>query len=280
MTTAYARPSETPQRFSTFKNKADKALTYTAGFWLAVTVLGQWIFAYYVTLFYAGAASRGDLQAWNQVLPNGYIPGDTMGNLAVGAHVILAIIIMIGGPLQLIPALRRMAPRFHRWTGRTYMVTALTTSVAGLFMVWTRGTVGDMVQHIGITLDAFLIITFAFLAWRYAIKRDLKNHRRWALRLFLVVSAVWFFRIGLMFWVFVNQGPAGFDPESFTGPFLSFWIFGQYLIPLAILQLYFYGKERAGTTGKIISASVLFLATVAMGIGTFAATMGMWLPRI
>jgi hypothetical protein len=36
-------------------------------------------------------------------------------------------------------------------------------------------------------------------------------------------------------WSRTNHGPAGFDPKAFTGPFLTFWSFGNYLLPLAIL---------------------------------------------
>ena len=52
-----------------------------------------------------------------------------------------------------------------------------------------------------------------------------------------MASGVWFFRVGLMLWVVVNQGPAGFDTETFRGPFLTFLSLAQSLLPLAILEL-------------------------------------------
>ncbi|HEV7767700.1 MAG TPA: hypothetical protein VGQ76_22045, partial [Thermoanaerobaculia bacterium] len=104
--------------------------------------------------------------------------------------------------------------------------------------------------------------------------------RRWALRLFIVASAVWFFRVGLMLWVVLNQGPAGFDPKTFTGPFLTIWSFGDYLLPLAILEIYLRTKDRAGAWGRLAMAGALVVLTIAMGIGVIVATMGMWLPRI
>ena len=98
-------------------------------------------------------------------------------------------------------------------------------------------------------------MVFATLALRYALARDFKTHRRWALRLFMVVNGVWFFRVGLMFWIAVNQGPVGFDPKTFRGPFLSFWAFADYLLPLAILELYLRTKDRAGTRGQFAMAA-------------------------
>ncbi len=265
---------------SDLTSAADKTLKFATRFWFLIAVAGQWMFAYYVAAFYGGSAVRGDLQAWNKVMPHGHVPGDTMGNLAIAMHLFLAVIIIVGGPLQLIPQIRSHAPAFHRWNGRIYMPAVFLTSIAGLYMVWSRGTVGDVVQHMGITLDAILIMVFAVLALRYAMAREITTHRRWALRLFMVVNGVWFFRVGLMFWIVVNQGPVGFDPKTFTGPFLSFWAFADYLLPLAILELYLRTKERAGATGRFSMAIALFVLTVAMGTGIVVATMGMWLPRI
>lgn len=259
---------------------ADRILNIATRFWFVIAVAGQWMFAYYVAAFYGGSAMRGDLQAWNKVMPHGHVPGDTMGNFAIAAHLFLAVVIIVGGPLQLISQIRRHAPAFHRWNGRVYMPAVFVTSLAGLYMIWIRNTGGDVVQHLGITLDAILIMVFAVLALRYAMAGQIQTHRRWALRLFMVVNAVWFFRVGLMFWIVVNQGPAGFDPKTFTGPFLSFWAFADYLLPLAVLELYFRTRDRAGATGRFAMAAALFVLTIALGIGIVTATMGMWLPRI
>lgn len=259
---------------------ADRTLSAAARFWFVIAVAGQWMFAFYVAAFYGGAAARGDLQAWNKVMPHGHVPGDTAGNVAIAMHLLLAVIVIVGGPLQLIPRIRSHAPTFHRWNGRVYLPAVFVTSLAGLYMVWSRGTVGDFVQHLGITLDAALIMLFAALALRYALARDFRTHRRWALRLFMVVNGVWFFRVGMMFWIFVNKGPAGFDPETFTGPFLSFWSFADYLLPLAVLELYLRTRDKAGARGRFAMATALFVLTIAMGIGIFVATMAMWLPRI
>jgi uncharacterized membrane protein len=259
---------------------ADRALKAAARFWFITAVIGQWIFVAYVAIFYGGAAIEGNLAKWNKTLPHGYVPGDTMNNFAVAAHLLLAVIVTAGGPLQLIPSLRSKMPKLHRWNGRVYLLAVVATSVAGLYMVWTDGTVGGTIQHLGISLDAVLIIAFAILALRRAMTRDLAAHRRWALRLFMVVNGVWFFRVGLMFWIFVNRGPAGFDPKTFTGPFLDVWSFGDYLLPLLVLELYLRARDR-GTAGfRLTTAAIVLIATIAMGIGIAVATMGMWLPRI
>jgi hypothetical protein len=256
------------------------ALKLAARFWFLVAVAGQWIFVTYVVAFYGGAAARGNLQAWNEVLPHGYTPGHTLSNAAVAVHLLLAVILQAGGPLQLMPRVRRLAPAFHRWNGRLFTLAAVVTSIAGLYMVWSRANPARLVQHLGISLDAVLIVSFAFLAVRHAMARNISTHNRWALRLFMVVNAVWFFRIGVMLWVFLNRGAVGFDPKTFTGPFLNFMSFADYLLPLAVLEIYLRAKERAGTAGRFTTAAALVVLTIAMGVGIFAASMVFWLPRM
>ena len=92
---------------SALSSVADTALQIAARFWFLVAVAGQWIFVVYVVVFYGGAAIQGDWVAWNRVMPRGYVPGHPIGNLVVAIHLFLAVVILVGGPLQLIPRIRR-----------------------------------------------------------------------------------------------------------------------------------------------------------------------------
>ena len=255
-------------------------LSHSARLWFVVAAAGHFAFLAYIVGFYwllvagGGAAALADTH-----LPNGFVAGDSLGNAAVLAHVVLAAIVIGGGPLQLVPAVRERFPAFHRWLGRSYVTAAVISSLAGLYMVWTRGTVGGLASEVGITLDGILILVFAAIAVRYAMARNVARHRRWAMRLFLVASAVWFFRVGLMGWV-VMTGGAGIEWETFTGPFVAFWSFGQYLLPLAVLELYFRAQRSTDGRLKIVTGIVLFACTLVMAVGIFAATTGMWLPHI
>lgn len=261
------------------KAKADKALQGSAVFWFVVAVIGQWLFVAYVASFYGGAALGGRFERWNEVLVGGYVRGGTVGNVVLAAHLLLAVIITVGGPLQLIPWLRARALPFHRWNGRLYILVAFTISLAGLYMVWTRGAAGGPSLRIGISLNGVLILICAALAWRQAMARRIDIHRRWALRTFLLVSGVWFFRVGLMCWILANQGPVGIG-RDFDGPFVRFWSFGCYLVPLAVLELYLRTRDHAGPGGKVAMACMLVVLTLATALGIFGAAMGMWGPRM
>lgn len=255
-------------------------LTISARAWLAVAIVGQWLFGTYIFFFYGKSTLGGEFDKWNQVLPHGYIEGDWKGNLVVGIHVLLALVIVVGGPLQLLS--QRRFPGFHRWLGRLYVFTAVIVSTAGLVMVWTRGAVGDRMQHISISMQAVYIIGFALLTIKYARARHYQQHRNWALRLFMVASGVWFFRVGLMFWLLVNGGPAGFDPKTFSGPFLSFLSIFTYAVPLQliVLEMYLYASKNKGRVLSVTTIVLIFISTIITGLGVFGATMGMWLPQL
>ncbi|MDT8999981.1 DUF2306 domain-containing protein [Paucibacter sp. APW11] len=264
------------------RTRADRLLPRAMAAWLGTALLGQLFFVIYVLGFYGRHAMNGRPDLWNKVLPSGWEPGQVWGNAVLAGHLLFTVVILLGGALQLWPWLRRSAPALHRWNGRLYLLSAAIMSLGGLQMVWTRQGVGigDLGQHLGISLNALLILVFAWLGWRSARERRIDDHKRWMLRLFLVVSGVWFFRVGLMFWLVVNQGPVGFDPETFTGPFLTALSFGQTLLPLALLQLVLKAQASPHQGFKRAAAAGLGLVTLAMLIGIAMAAAFMWWPRL
>jgi hypothetical protein len=259
---------------------ADKSLTAATRFWFAVTLIGQFAFAFSVAIFYGLTALRGNFQAWNRVLAHGYEAGATMGNAALAGHILFAMVINIAGTLQLIAGVRNRFPAFHRWNGRVFVLGAFTQAITGLYLTLSgRRIVGDATQHIISVLGALLIMFCAGAALRFAMARDFATHRRWALRLFLVASASWFFRLGF-FLTLVVFGPIGFDPTTFSGPLLTFWSLAQYLLPLGVLELYVRAQSHPGALRRMATASVLFVLTLAMGAGIAAVSLGSWVPNV
>jgi hypothetical protein len=258
---------------------ATKALKAAATFWFAVAILGQLVFAASVAIFYGNSAAHGNWQAWNSAMTKGYQPGHTLSNSAAGAHVAGAVLIIILGALQLIPRVRTRFPVFHRWNGRVYLFGAFAITVSAMYMIWVRGSVGDLPQHLGATLNAALVWIFGGLALRTAMARNFTAHRRWALRLFVVLLGVWFFRVMITLWVIVF-GTVGFDSTTFTGPLLTFLTFGSYLIPLAVLELYLLAQKSPAGVARMAMAAALVILTLVMGAGAGAAAYGDWLPRM
>lgn len=267
-------------RWEVTRLSPSRILNYVATFWFIVAALGHWIFVAYLIGHYGPLVlQNGAAGLTESAMPGGFVAGDWVGNVAALSHILLATIVIGGGPLQLIPAIRARYPRFHRWLGRSYVVAAVIGATGGLYMIWTRGTVGDIVTQLSISLDGVLILVCAALALRHAAARDFARHRQWALRLFMVASAVWFFRVSLMGWVALTGG-IGIDWETFTGPMVYFLGFAQYLVPLAVLEWYFRVQASRRPLDQVAVAITLAALTVFMGIGIVVATMGMWLPRM
>lgn len=262
--------------------KSEKLLELSGKFWFIVATIGQWLFGIYVIAFYHTSAFAGDFEKWNRVLPTGYVPGDWMGNLSVAIHVLLGGIITIGGPLQFVPIIRTRFKEFHKWLGRVFVATVIIIGLAGLVMVWVRGSVGDLFMHISISISAVYLITFAVLTIRNAMVKDFKLHRKMALRLFMIANGGWFFRIGLMAWIVVNSGPVGFNTETFSGPFLWALSAFSYSFPIALilLELYFYAQEQKNQVLNISAAVIIFAATFLTAFGVLATAFMQWFPRI
>lgn len=255
---------------------ATTSLTVSARLWCVTALLGLWVFVYYIAAFYGGPTLSGNFEAWNanRFLEHGHVPGDTAGNLLFAAHVLLAALITFSGTLQLIPRLRIRAAAFHRWNGRFFLIAACTATLAGAYMSWIRGDVS-----LAINLNGALILVCAALAWRHAHRREFDAHRRWALRAFLVVNGVWFLRVGVMGWFIVNQALLG-NEVSFEDPLVKFWKYGSYLVPLAVLELYFYAQTRGGAASRLAMSGMLLVLTAVMGGGIFGAFMFLWRPLL
>lgn len=258
---------------------ASAVLSGSALFWWFAAIAGQWAFLCYIAMLYGVSTLTGNFQVWtkNHLLAKGYVPGDTAGNLAFGAHALMAGVIAFGGTVQLIPWIRRRAIALHRWNGRLFIVTALGVSVTGLYMIWIRQASPSFVNSLGISLDAALIILFAGLAWRSVRARDIDSHRRWALRTFMVANGQWFFRAGVFAWIVINRGPAGMG-KHFDGPFIVFWVFGCYLVPLAMLEMYLRAQQSRSDRFRLVTAGSLIALTIVMSVGIAAVAMFMWRP--
>jgi uncharacterized membrane protein len=258
-----------------------RLLRIAAQTWFSVALVGQLIFSLYITIVYGGAALSGQSARWNMVMPRGNVPGDTAGNAAIAIHVLLAVLIMLAGASQLIPAIRRRVPALHRWVGRTYFVAVCLTSVLGLYMVWWRGGAGDLPQHVAISINALILSASAVMAWRFARARDFAAHRRWALRAYLAANGVFFFRLALFLWLIVNQGPVGFDPKTFSGPFLTTLAFAVYVVvPLSVLQLYLHAQT---STRRIVQQGMavgLFALALLSAAGVASVSLILWVPAV
>lgn len=258
------------------ENGAHRALKTAGVIWFLVATAGQWIFAYYIAMYYGRKTLTGDYGTINdRGLISGYVDGDFVGNLLFLSHVLLAMVMIVGGTMQLTPFLRQRFPAVHRWTGRVFLLIALTLAVGGYFMTWAQGVRLSDIGAMGVSFNAHLIVFFSALTFFYAYKRKIDTHRRWAMRLFIVANGVWFFRICLMGWYMMHQGPLG-NSRQLDGPADIAISFACYLVPLVLLELYQLASDSRSAAFKWTMAGVTLTGAGATAFGVFAAYMMMW----
>ena len=257
-----------------FQRLSSKGLKLSAQAWYCSALIGLFAFSAYVMKEYgASAIGLSDKQP-----SSSFITGDWLGNFFLVTHLSLAIVVILGGLFQLNPWVRRRYPAAHRLNGKVFLVAAIVCSLAGQYLIFTREIPGSWIMDLGTSSAGVLVLIFSYLSFTAARNRRIDDHRRWALRLFLVANAGWFFRIGLMLWLAVNQGPVGMDMETFTGPALLFISYAQFLLPLFLLEIYLRAESSSSSSFKVAVAITLFVAFIATLAGSAAAGVMMWFP--
>ena len=252
-------------------------LKASATLWFIVAAAGQWLFAYYVVAVFGTRVVVDGLAGLSQFrLLHGYVAGDTLGNIASTVHILLATLIHGGGPLQLIPQIRNRAPTFHRWNGRAFLAAVIVSTLFGLFLEWGRDAYLGLADIGGNTIASLLIFVCAALALRHARARNFDVHRRWALRLFLVASAVWFIRLGSYGAQFLEHAfEIRFAPAYYQSLNAA-----KLIVPLGVLELYFRAQRRAGARERMAVAALIVVMALLTAVGIYGAATIKWLPAI
>lgn len=98
--------------------------------------------------------------------------------LLVG-HVFTALIALVLGPLQFVPAIRARR-RVHRTIGRCYLLVGVVPSALTAIPVALLS--GRLITQIGLTIPAVLWLLTGLLAFRAARRRDFVRHQNWMMR--------------------------------------------------------------------------------------------------
>ncbi|MEI4551792.1 DUF2306 domain-containing protein [Pseudoalteromonas spongiae] len=248
--------------------------------WFVTALFGQWMFALYILILYVMPTIAGNSEVTHNLLPGqGVQDKRVFDGVVFFSHVVPAIILALCGISQLVPTIRNNYPRFHRINGRIFFILGISGAVTGLYLTWVTGMRFSDIGSMGITLNGILIPTFIYFAWRTACKKQFNLHQRFAVHSFLLVNGVWTFRLYLMGWFVVNQGPLG-NSRNLDGPADIAMSFACYLLPMFIAELVFWAKRANNLAVKWLVAFVSVFGAAITLIGVGAATMMMWLPRI
>ncbi len=258
----------------------DSILNLTVKSWVAIALVGQWMFAIYIASVYALPTLVGSSELTLSISPATATKKATGVDVGIFfAHIVPAALMAMSGLLQLFPSIRKRFPKFHRVNGRLFFILGLSGAITGLYLSWVVGLRFSNIGALGITLNGLLIPVAIYFAWRSAINKQFSLHQRFAVHSFLLVNGVWTFRLYLMGWYVVNQGPNG-NTSTIDGPADIAMSFACYLLPMVIAELIFWAKRNSSDLAKRIVSGVTLLGATITLIGVGAAGLMMWYPRV
>lgn len=110
--------------------------------------------------------------------------------IAFFTHVYTSIFLMLLGFFQFSQTIKRKYINIHRWSGRVYAVIILLFSgPSGLIMSYHAN--GGIFSQISFVILSVLWMSFTLLSVYFILKKDVKNHQKFAIRSFaLTLSAI------------------------------------------------------------------------------------------
>ena len=136
-------------------------------------------------------------------------------------HILPGLLFMILGPLQFSAAIRARHLRWHRWSGRVFLLCAGIIGISALVMSLWMPAIGGVNQAAATTLfGCFFLFAFG-KAFRHVRRREIVLHREWMIRGFATGLAVAAIRPIIGFF-FATSSLTGLTPREFFGT--AFWI--------------------------------------------------------
>ena len=136
-------------------------------------------------------------------------------------HIVPGLLFMMLGPLQFSATLRARHLRWHRWSGRIFVVCGVVIGISALVMSFGMPAIGGLNQAAATTLFATFFLIALCKAFWHIRRREVAQHREWMIRAFSIGLAVATIRpiIGAFF---ATSRFSGLTPHEFFGA--GFWI--------------------------------------------------------
>ncbi|MBB6112409.1 Predicted membrane protein [Mucilaginibacter lappiensis] len=194
------------------------------------------------------------------VLINGYHPPVVKSNftqiddslaqypLLILVHIIPGLIFVLVGPFQFIQKIRTRYPRWHRFSGRLFLICGVVIGVTALIMSFAVPAIGGVNQAAATVLFSVFFLYALFKIFQQVRQHKLPQHREWAIRVYAVGMAITTIRIinGIFF---ATSRFTGLTPKEFFG--IGFWI--GFVLHLIAAE-YWIGRTRLVKTKSTINA--------------------------
>jgi uncharacterized membrane protein len=114
-------------------------------------------------------------------------------------HIAGGLIALVTGAWNFLERSRERFLNLHRWLGRVYLVSVLSSSIAGFSLSFTAQ--GGLTARIGFGMLAFLWLVTAVFAYIRIRAFDIESHRRWMIRNYALTFAAVTLRLWLPFFM-------------------------------------------------------------------------------
>ena len=166
------------------------------------------------------------------------------------SHVLLALPVVFGAPLQFLPELRQSAPRVHRWIGRVYVFGA---SGAAMLAIYLGATTEYEESRLSIVITGALWLFFTLAAWRAAVAKNFVAHRAFMIRSYTLALVLVWLRVMYDFQDYLFFYVQGEQARDGTREWAS-WV-----IPLLLVELWISWlpqvRRRAALKPKPVAGS-------------------------
>lgn len=124
------------------------------------------------------------------VVPDRLGPGLFDKQLWYVSHLLFALPVVLGAPLQFVAPLRRRSPRLHRVIGKAYVVGASGAAILAIYLGAIVGVYEG--SRLSIALTGVLWLFFTLAAWRCAVAKRFVAHRAFMIRSYsMALVLVW-----------------------------------------------------------------------------------------
>lgn len=132
-------------------------------------------------------------------------------------HIVPGALFMILGPLQFAGSLRRRRPKFHRWSGRVFVLLGMIIGFSALAMSFTSSIGGANETAATVFFATFFLIALS-KGFVHVRNRRFALHREWMIRAFAIGLAIATIRpiVGAFF------AARRLSPHEFFG--IAFWL--------------------------------------------------------
>jgi uncharacterized membrane protein len=136
-------------------------------------------------------------------------------------HIVPGLLFMILGPLQFSRMIRARHLRWHRLSGRVFVISGMVIGISALVMSFGMPAIGGVNQAAATALFGMFFLFSLCKAFWHIRQHEVALHREWMIRAFAVGLAVATIRpiIGLFF---ATSPLTGLTPREFFG--IAFWI--------------------------------------------------------